>query len=471
MLILAHRLQTVWLTIFSHGSSYLFSLGISELHTSLIWTAAPVCGSIVSPVIGAISDRSRIPWGRRRPFIVMGAVIIIVAFSALAWIEPITRLLCSLHSEPSMAATVMQYWAVFWVVILNVGIQCLQSGSRSLIVDVCPSAQQSLASAWAGRFTGFGNILGYILGSIPLPFLASDHEAWRFRCMALFAVTLLSISVAVTVHFIQEESPEEALYEQDDASLLVRTFRGVVQGLATMPPKARRVCKVQFFSAMGWFGFLFYSTSYVSELYLGEIGTAGVKHSSAHKDSGMRLATTSSLLFALVALGMNVVLPHIKSCFEDRAPSGKDNVWSRVEYFCQIHILWALGHLLYAFLALSTFAISSSTGGTVAVTLAGLSWGVTQWAPFALLGEEIASQQAERESLAELGGKRWATNQSGAMLGVHSAAVSIPQIMAAMACSCIFWLTSQLGMGDAVAWVLRWSGIAGAIAAWFAYQL
>lgn len=461
----------MWLTIFSHGSSYLASLGISEVQISLIWTAAPVCGSIIHPVVGVVSDRSRISWGRRRPFILIGAIIIIIAITALAWIEPITLLLCSLHGKVSMAATVTLYWAVFWVIILNIGIQTLLSGSRSLIVDVCPSEQQSIASAWAARFTGLGNILGYLIGSVPLPFLASNHEAWRFRCMALFAATVLTITAVVTGYFIREENPQHLPYDEAEGSVFARTFRGVYQGLVAMPPKARSVCRVQFFTAMAWFGFLFYSTSYVSGLYLDESCKHGMVFSSALKDRGIRLGTTSSLLFAVAALWTNVLLPHIRCSPETQLLLEKGYAVTRFNRLRQTHILWTAGLILYVLFTLSTFFISSSMGGVVAVALVGLSWGITQWAPFALIGEEIAASHDEGASLSEMGGKTWATNQNGAMMGVHNAAVSVPQIMAAMASSFIFWLTGRFGVHDAVGWVLRFSGIAGAVAAWFAWQL
>jgi len=460
------RLQTVWLTIFSHGTIYLSSLGISQLHTSLIWTAVPICGCIVPPIVGVLSDRSQFTWGRRRPFMLIGTITIILAISALAWIEPITALICSLHGNPKMATDIMQYWVIIWVTILNIGIQCLQSATRALIVDTCPSEQQSLASAWAGRFTGFGNILGYLIGSIPLPWMASDNEAWRFRCMSLFAVIVLAIAVSTTSYFIHEDECSARV----TGSVLTGTFRGIMEGVRAMPPKARRVCKVQFFSAMGWFGFLFYSTSYVRVLYLEDFARHTVSATSKPQDRSMRSATSASFLFSIVALCMNIVLPLLHKSKESSRPPRKGDLISLCENIFQIQVLWSLGHMLYAILAASTFFITSGLGGTAFVILTGVSWGITQWAPFALLGEEIANQQNDPELLIESGTKEKAPSRSGAMLGVHSVAVSVPQIMAAFACSCIFWITSTIGAGEGVRWILRCSGVAGAVAAWLACQ-
>jgi solute carrier family 45 protein 1/2/4 len=327
-----------------------------------------------------------------------------------------------------------------------------------------------MASAWAGRFTGLGNILGYLLGSLPLPLLASNAEVWRFRYMSMFAVLVLSSTIAVTLYFIREEGPEED-YEQDDSTLIVRTYRGVLTGLRSMPPRAQSVCRVQFFSAMGWFGFLFYSTRYVSGPYLEEMGKDGIGHSSGHKATGMRLATIASLLFAIVALSMNLLLPRLMRLSSSETPIEKRSIWTCLQSLRRIHVMWALGQLLYALLALSTFIINSSTVGTAAVATATIAWGVTQRAPYTLLGEEISAHQSERTSMSEIGGKAYAKRQSGAMPGVHSVAVSIPQMMASIASSGIFWLAANVGLHDPVGWVLRCSGVFGMVAPWFAYVL
>ncbi|KAF2680032.1 MFS general substrate transporter [Lentithecium fluviatile CBS 122367] len=472
-------LQMVWLTIFSHGSAYLSSLDIPKLHISLIWALAPICGATAPPIVGVLSDRCRLPSGRRRPFMISGAGIVIAAITALAWITPITDLICSIHGVPSMAGSLVLYWAIFWVVVLNIGIQILQSASRALILDVCPSQQQALASAWAGRFTGVGNILGYMLGSVPLPLLGGGLEAWRFRWMAACAVVALSATVTVTAFYIHEQPPQVPTCDEGDnetvVSPIIRTFRAVVQGVVSMPPKAAQVCKVQFFSAMGWFGFLFYNSTYVSDLYLHYMGDEGMVHGPAHRDVGMRFATTASVLFAVLALAMNMILPYIVSSSYELPITHNQKSWiHRLHFFRQTHILWALGSLLYATLTLSTIFVTSSTGGTITVALAGIAWGITQWAPFALIGEEIAAQQADQDSLIEQGGKAAAgagANQSGAMLGVHSTAVCAPQILAAVASSAVFWVTAWMGIGDAVGWVLRLSGVAGVVAAWLAWRL
>jgi len=54
--------------------------------------------------------------------------------------------------------------------------------------------------------------------------------------------------------------------------------------------------------------------------------------------------------------------------------------------------LWALSHFLFALCMLATFFTSTVSGATLILSVTGFCWAITQWAPFALLGEAILSQ-------------------------------------------------------------------------------
>ena len=58
------------------------SLGASPFLFSLIWLAGPFTGLVVQPVIGAISDNISTPFGRRKPFLLGGAILCSLALWA-----------------------------------------------------------------------------------------------------------------------------------------------------------------------------------------------------------------------------------------------------------------------------------------------------------------------------------------------------------------------------------------------------
>lgn len=78
-----------WASELSNGSPYLLSLGLSKSHLSLAWVAGPLTGTVVQPLVGIMSDNSRIPWGRRKPFILGGTVATVFFLLFLSWSKEI----------------------------------------------------------------------------------------------------------------------------------------------------------------------------------------------------------------------------------------------------------------------------------------------------------------------------------------------------------------------------------------------
>lgn len=55
----------------------------------MVWVAGPVSGMIVQPIIGVIADNSRSRWGRRRPVIVVGSIIVALSLLVLGFTKEI----------------------------------------------------------------------------------------------------------------------------------------------------------------------------------------------------------------------------------------------------------------------------------------------------------------------------------------------------------------------------------------------
>jgi solute carrier family 45 protein 1/2/4 len=469
-----YRLQVLWSTIFSYGSFYLFSLGISKTQSSLIWAAAPICGSIVQPVVGVISDRSRTSWGRRRPFIVGGVVATVLAATALAWARPISAAFCTTFGpceNENEREDMTRVVAILSIVLLNASIQPLQLGLRSLSMDVCPREQQSMASAWASRFAGMGNIVGYILGSLPLPWYSSHHETDRFRFMVHCTIVLLITTSLITCHSTEEEDPRLSTYEPVSNQKIYQVFHDIVEGFARMPQRVRHVYLVQFFSWMGWFGFLFYGTSFTSQLYISERATDGIAINTTLKDHGMRIGAMANLLFAFVALATSVVLPILSKALVTSSPGVKSFDEKSQHPPSRLHIIWGFGQVVYVTSVVLMVVASSTSIGIVMITVAGLSWGITQWVPYAIIGEEAAMHQIDDESSRRGDERVWSVIQGGKIMGMHNAAISVPQIIAAVVSSVSFWIAQALGRENAVAWIIGWSGLPAAIAAWLAFKM
>ena len=80
---------------------YLLSLGLSKGQTSLVWVAGPLSGLIVQPIVGVLADESTSKWGRRRPIIAVGSVLVACSLLALGFTKEIVDSFVS----PESAAT------------------------------------------------------------------------------------------------------------------------------------------------------------------------------------------------------------------------------------------------------------------------------------------------------------------------------------------------------------------------------
>src|SRR6185503_1580144 len=123
-----------------------------------------IAGILVPPFMGAWSDRVRSRMGRRRPFMLVGTAVTLVALAGLAYFP-------FLPTGPLWGFT-----AAFW---LYVGAYLLANFSNNfatapysaLLPDVVPVEQRGAASGWYGLMTLLGTGVGVLLAG------RVDHNA------------------------------------------------------------------------------------------------------------------------------------------------------------------------------------------------------------------------------------------------------------------------------------------------------
>lgn len=258
---------------------YMAGLGMPTSLTALIWLSGPLSGALVQPVFATISDRTQNPWGRRKPYIAGGASFVCLSLLGLACAEDVSNWLSGLKSlkqhayasGPPQSSMLTKLLVAFWACILNVAVQPLQNGVRSLTVDIFPPQQQSQAAAWAARFNSLGAVL--IAGSA-----VSDISAWApllgdtdFKALCVLAVLALATTVLPACLLIADtpancHQPSESILERRERRTIARLFAGAKTRFCCLPPVTRQVCKVQFCAWLGWFAVLYYSTTYVYEI-------------------------------------------------------------------------------------------------------------------------------------------------------------------------------------------------------------
>jgi solute carrier family 45, member 1/2/4 len=177
---------------------------------------------------------------------------------------------------------------------------------------------------------------------------------------------------------------------------------------------------------------------------------------------GTKAGSLALILYSTVSLGAGFLLPRIiQSSQEDEFSIQTNQRFQKLAARAQLawltmRRLWMLSLLLFACCLFAMPLASSLTVCTLTIALAGISRAVTAWVPFALLGQEIAHLM-EQDSWNDSPGPSQ-KSVTGSLVGIHNVAMALPQVIATIEATIIFWL---LGSGRdviedvSVGWVIR----------------
>lgn len=91
------------------------NLGLTKSNTSLVWIAGPLSGLVVQPIVGAIADESKSKWGRRRPFIVIGSIIVAISLLTLGFTKEIVEMFVSDKETARIFTIILAVVAIYFV--------------------------------------------------------------------------------------------------------------------------------------------------------------------------------------------------------------------------------------------------------------------------------------------------------------------------------------------------------------------
>ncbi|KAI0686571.1 MFS general substrate transporter [Earliella scabrosa] len=388
--------QVFWSVEMSYGTPYLLSLGLSKAAVAMVFLAGPISGLVVQPLIGVLADNSKSRFGRRRPYMVVGCAICVAAMLLLGFTRPVATIF---SSSGSIANDLLTIWlAILALFTIDFSINAVQAVDRALIVDTLPSAEQADANAWAARMLGFGSVAGYFIGNIDMtavfPFLGSTE----LEVLAVVGSFLLLLTHAITAFCTKERVVVSSKRSNKSFS---RELREIWNNVFTLPPVIRQICMIQFFSWIGWFPMLFYTTAFIGDLHKEASPLAA--DDPALDAEATRLGTRALFYSSILSFAGNVLLPFIvaesarsRRLLERRLAQARKSSWARMYDRMKVHLtsLWATSHLVFAVCMFATFFYSSVLGATFFTTLTGFSWSITQWAPFSLLAEAILTDSS-----------------------------------------------------------------------------
>ncbi len=360
------------------------------------------------------------------------------------------------------------------------------------------------ANSMASRIIGLGNIVGYLAGFLDLPKYIWFFGNTQFKILCVIACIALGNTVAISITTIKERDPRlEAAGPKTKGGIIV-FFATVFRSIRRLPPQTRKVCEVQFFAWIGFFPQLFYSSSYIADIYVQPTLEANPHMSPDEIDrlyeKATRVGTFALLVYAIVSLSTNVLLPFfIAPSYDAPLYDSTSSFHSNKSYTTRFSRLldalvipgltlrraWLCSHLIFATCMFSTLIVRSIAAATALIGIVGISWALTLWAPFAIISAEVSKRDAirrARRSQARFacqsdGGEAALDvneDQAGVILGIHNMSIAAPQILATVGSSILFkFLQKPRGTpGDrSIAVVLAAGGISTLVAAYLTSRI
>ena len=372
------------------------TLGADPHNLSYFWILPPLMGILVQPIVGTLSDKTWCRFGRRIPYLFVGATLAVLV-------------MCLLPNAGSFGLTVggAMIFGLIALMFLDTSINMAMQPFKMLVGDMVNEEQKTKAYSIQSFLCNAGSIAGYIF-----PFLFAflgiknyaekgvvpDSVIWSFYVGA----AILILCVIYTTMKVKEWNPQEyAKYNgvTEDAEKKEEGKADWISLLKSAPSTFRKVGLVQFFC---WAGFLYlwnYSTGAIAETVWNTTDAS----TKAFQDAGDWVG----ILFAVQAVGSVlwvVVLPQFKS--------------SKMAYAVSL-IIGGVGFALIPFLHDKYLQF-------IPFLMIGAGWAAMLAMPFTLVTNALQGY-----------------GHMGAYLGLFNGTICIPQIVAALCGGHVLWVVGS----------------------------
>lgn len=399
-------------------------LGASPFLFGLIWLAGPFTGMVVQPVIGALSDKTRTVFGRRRPYLLGGALLSAAALWALPNSSPITDWFSRiLHIQLPVWSALLFAAIMIW--ILDACVNIAQGPYRALVPDVVPPEQHSIANSYISLAIGLGSV--FAAGAAPFLKWAFNYQM-PITAQFIMAALAFSLGMLWTCITIQERT-----IAADNEEVKENEKFNIIKSLSdffALSPEVGKICWMQFFTWIGTMCMMMYFTQYAVHTVFAVPDLSDVHETmKAAYDSAVLSGTNfSSVCFAI----FNLV------CFLVAIPVGILSVKFGNK---KVHIISMLSMAL-AYLGMA-FTVNPKLIALF-MAISGIGWASICALPFAMLSQFIKP------------------GTEGSVMGIFNIFIAGPQVFV---CTLVSWLInkSMFIMDEGVNYHWEYTFIVGAI--------
>lgn len=358
------------------------TLGADPHSLSYFWILPPLMGMIVQPLVGTWSDKTWCKWGRRKPYLYLGAIVAILVM-----------VLLPNSGSLNLSVKAAMSFGLVMLMLLDTSINMAMQPFKMMVGDVVNEEQKAEAYSIQSLLCNAGSLVGFLfpyiftwigISNVAPEGMIPDSVIYSFYVGA----AILILCVLFTGINVKEMAPEEYAKYHPAPAKTEQKSEGFVQLLIKAPAAFWQIGLVQFFC---WFAFLYmwnYTTGGVAENVWNTTDTASADYQAAGNWTGV--------LFAVQAVGSilwAMVLPKFKQM--------------KTAYSVSL-LLGGLGFVL-------TYFVHDQYLMFVPFMLIGCGWAAMLSMPFALLTNALSG-----------------SNSMGAYLGLFNCTICLPQIIAAL---------------------------------------
>ena len=375
-------------------------LGASPFLFGLIWLAGPFTGMVVQPLIGALSDKTRTPLGRRRPYLLGGALLSALALWAFPNSASITAWMSNiLHINFAPWAALLFAAVMIW--ILDACVNIAQGPYRALVPDVVPQEQHSIANSYISLAIGLGSVVA--AGTAPFLKWAFGYQM-PINAQFIMAALAFSLGMIWTCIAIKEHNLTKAEDKAEEKFNFIQSLKDFF----ALSPEVGKICWMQFFTWIGNMCMMIYFTQYAVHTVFGVPDLSEVSEAVKTSFDAAVLSGTnfSSVCFAI----FNLV------CFLVAIPIGILSVKYGNK---KVHIISMLS------MALAFLGMAFTTNPKLVAVLMGLSgigWASICALPFAMLSQYIKP------------------GTEGSVMGIFNIFIAGPQVFV---CTLVSWIINK----------------------------
>jgi maltose/moltooligosaccharide transporter len=363
------------------------TLGADPHSLSFFWILPPLMGILVQPIVGSLSDKTWTRFGRRIPYLFIGAALAVAV-------------MCLLPNAGSfgMGVSAALIFGLFALMLLDTSINMAMQPFKMLVGDMVNEKQKAKAYSIQSFLCNAGSVVGFLfpffftwigLKNVAPEGVVPDSVIWSFYVGA----AILILCVIYTVSKVKEWNPQEyAMYngiaaksEESDSS---EGSGNWITLLKNAPATFWHVGLVQFFC---WSALL-YMWTYVVDAVSATVWGTTDPSTEAYQVAG----NWTGVLYAIQAMGSVVwatVLPRFKN--------------TKMAYAVSL-LLGGIGFALIPFCPDKYLQI-------VPFLLIGCAWAAMLAMPFTFVTNALQGY-----------------GHMGAYLGLFNGTICLPQIVAAL---------------------------------------